>query len=622
MFDKYCKENHIQKIETVGKTYMAAGGLKFVEEKIINQSDYKHFILRITHLAKKMFDYTGTFAYKAGKYLKIKIGVHYGSCIFGVLGYHKPQFSLIGDTINTTSRVCTTGRIGTVTLSRKAYEKLKEMDPNSRKNKKKTFYAAGYYFEKAIVDMKGKGNNDTYILQDANTMKKKEKEANPNSKKTIGTSDNMISGESASYIPKRYRNSHINDSLMDMEALKTIQNRPGSASYDSYTDKGEKNLDDSLQSGNSSIEKFRSVTSNKNDPKTESEKLIIKHSETPNDSLTNSKLPSNYQLGDGIREIIVPKKVPSQEETNNNNNFNHQLEDLSPSLAPFRNKRDSSQQRTFFPGVRGSPIASPRAELPKSTLKPVQIEEPKPEGGRNTPLLKLVTAPLEIEPEDEPKQKVNDSPSPRVKGGFTQAAEYRNLEIDVERSFSPNSRPKSKGSIREKNVEYQPKSLRFNEDVTAGLSRMNSENAKDEDSFDLNDSLSDNSEDELTQITQRGKTVAEQNLAQNPRAIEYFKQKNQIRYSSTTNLCLALLLLDVMTAELYNFTESNTVVPSSTRLVVNYAISLTILLMIITKVVRTKIILFKSIMFLLFVLRVGVDTFGMYNTSNSTRPEE
>ncbi len=41
--------------------------------------------------------------------LTLKIGVHQGRAIAGVIGYHKPQFSLIGDTVNTTSRVCSTG---------------------------------------------------------------------------------------------------------------------------------------------------------------------------------------------------------------------------------------------------------------------------------------------------------------------------------------------------------------------------------------------------------------------------------------------------------------------------------------------------------------------------------
>ena len=57
--------------------------------------------------------------------LKLKIGVHRGRIIAGVIGYHKPQFSLIGDTVNTTSRLCSTGEDGQITISAKAYQAVK-----------------------------------------------------------------------------------------------------------------------------------------------------------------------------------------------------------------------------------------------------------------------------------------------------------------------------------------------------------------------------------------------------------------------------------------------------------------------------------------------------------------
>ncbi len=134
-FDNMCKLHGVQKIEvpradqTVGKTYMAAGGLKFIENKPKNEELIRrHFTLRVVDLARDMIEFSKKYTYRAGKHLKAKIGIHYGSCIFGVLGYHKPQFSLIGDTINTTSRVCTTGNAGNIILSREAYEKLKEAE--------------------------------------------------------------------------------------------------------------------------------------------------------------------------------------------------------------------------------------------------------------------------------------------------------------------------------------------------------------------------------------------------------------------------------------------------------------------------------------------------------------
>jgi class 3 adenylate cyclase len=55
------------------------------------------------------------------KSFKLKIGIHKGPIIAGVIGYHKPQFSLIGDTVNTTSRICSKCHEGCITVSEPIY---------------------------------------------------------------------------------------------------------------------------------------------------------------------------------------------------------------------------------------------------------------------------------------------------------------------------------------------------------------------------------------------------------------------------------------------------------------------------------------------------------------------
>ena len=103
-FDFLCKQHGVQKIETVGKTYMACGGLKFLEEKLGDDVKTSSPTKRAVDVAIGMMEFIDGFTYGTGRRLNLKIGIHYGNCIFGVLGYHKPQFSLIGDTVNTTSR--------------------------------------------------------------------------------------------------------------------------------------------------------------------------------------------------------------------------------------------------------------------------------------------------------------------------------------------------------------------------------------------------------------------------------------------------------------------------------------------------------------------------------------
>lgn len=150
---------------------MAAGGLKFIE----NANDFKdkHFMLRTVSLAKQFIEFTRKYTYRPGKHLKAKIGIHYGPCIFGVLGYHKPQFSLIGDTINTTSRVCTTGNSGNIILSREAYSKVQEIESGSKKGLKKKMTkdkdlkpGEKLEFIKQVVYMKGKGDVKVFIIDD------------------------------------------------------------------------------------------------------------------------------------------------------------------------------------------------------------------------------------------------------------------------------------------------------------------------------------------------------------------------------------------------------------------------------------------------------------------------
>ena len=101
---------------------MACGGLKFIESNLGAELKVYNHTSRTVTMAIEMMKFIDDYTYKAGKQIKIKIGIHCGNCIYGVIGYHKPQFSLIGDTINTTSRVCTTGKSGTITLSNSAYQ--------------------------------------------------------------------------------------------------------------------------------------------------------------------------------------------------------------------------------------------------------------------------------------------------------------------------------------------------------------------------------------------------------------------------------------------------------------------------------------------------------------------
>ncbi|CAD8043556.1 unnamed protein product [Paramecium primaurelia] len=156
-FDQLCQTYDLQKIETVGKTYMAAGGLKDYDA-VINQKN-ANSTTRALETAIAMMDTVKTMKYGDNQDVKLKIGIHYGRVIAGVIGVHKPQFSLIGDTVNTTSRVCSTSEAGFITLSESAYNNIKD--------------TTKYQFDQKAVAAKGKGTLQTFRLK----LQQKERES-------------------------------------------------------------------------------------------------------------------------------------------------------------------------------------------------------------------------------------------------------------------------------------------------------------------------------------------------------------------------------------------------------------------------------------------------------------
>ena len=105
-FDQLCEKHGLQKIETVGNTYMACGGLKQNEKKIDLQIVNRHHSVRVADLSINILNFITKQKLKDGSPVKLKIGIHSGKVISGVIGEIKPQFSLIGNTVNKTSRVC------------------------------------------------------------------------------------------------------------------------------------------------------------------------------------------------------------------------------------------------------------------------------------------------------------------------------------------------------------------------------------------------------------------------------------------------------------------------------------------------------------------------------------
>ena len=201
VLDQFCQLHGLQKIETVGKTYMAAGGIRECEidvDKILLRT---HHSIRCFEFAVDILDLVQKMILNSGDKIIVKIGIHKGKVIPAVVGDHKPQFSLIGDTVNTTSRMSSNGEKNCITCSEFAYEEIK--------SKYKNFTV----YNKQI---KGKGLMNLYSY-DINKNKKQALE-NPKGPIVKDPSGNMVvksNTKNASVLVKQNTNkSHRKTSMI------------------------------------------------------------------------------------------------------------------------------------------------------------------------------------------------------------------------------------------------------------------------------------------------------------------------------------------------------------------------------------------------------------------------
>ena len=129
---------------------MAASGIKICEVGLPPSVLKINKTSRLINMAFDMMKFIENVTYDKNEKILIKIGIHTGKIIAGVIGYHKPQFSLIGDTVNTTSRVCSTGEVSAITLSEEAAREGRSCD---------------LHFTKKIVLAKGKGDLITFQVK-------------------------------------------------------------------------------------------------------------------------------------------------------------------------------------------------------------------------------------------------------------------------------------------------------------------------------------------------------------------------------------------------------------------------------------------------------------------------
>ncbi len=142
MFDQLAQEYNLEKIKTIGDAYMVVAGLPHY------RPDHAQAIAKMSLAMQQSLT---SFNRLTNWDLSIRIGIHTGPVVAGVIGLKKFAYDLWGDTVNIASRMESLGIPGKIQVTRATYDCIK------------TQY---HLVERGKIYVKGKGDMTTYFLQD------------------------------------------------------------------------------------------------------------------------------------------------------------------------------------------------------------------------------------------------------------------------------------------------------------------------------------------------------------------------------------------------------------------------------------------------------------------------
>ena len=120
-FDDIMQKHGIEKIKTIGDAYMAAGGLP-----IPNNTHAKDVVMAALDIAEFVAKTKKQKIAENQPFFEIRIGVHTGPVVAGIVGVKKFSYDIWGDTVNTASRLESNGEEGKINISEATYNLIQD----------------------------------------------------------------------------------------------------------------------------------------------------------------------------------------------------------------------------------------------------------------------------------------------------------------------------------------------------------------------------------------------------------------------------------------------------------------------------------------------------------------